>query len=66
MTEIENTTATSIIQGRTFHDVWKQNGTIIEDVHGVVSPDGKTLTTTVDGTDRHGRKFHNRLTFDKQ
>jgi hypothetical protein len=66
VTAMENATATSKIRGKTFHDIWKQNGRIIEDVHGVVSPDGKTLTTTVIGTDTEGRAFHNQLTFDKQ
>jgi len=63
---MENATATSKIQGRKFHDIWKQNGKTIEDVHGVVSADGKTLKTTVDATDRQGHPYHNELTFDKQ
>jgi hypothetical protein len=63
---MENATATSKIQGRTFHDIWKQNGKVTEDVHGIVSPDGKTLRTTVDGTDNQGHPYHNELTFDKQ
>ena len=66
VTGMENATATSKIQGNTFHDIWKQNSRIIEDVHGVVSSDGRTLTITVDGTPRQGRPFHNRLTFEKQ
>jgi hypothetical protein len=63
---MENATATSKIQVRTFHDIWKQNGKVIEDVHGVVSPDGKTLKTTVHATDKQGRPYHNELTFDRQ
>jgi hypothetical protein len=63
---MENVTATSKIQGRTFHDIWKQNGKVIEDVHGVVSGDGRTLRTTVDGTDSQGHPYHNELTFDRQ
>ncbi len=63
---MENATATSKIQGRTFHDIWKQNGKVTEDVHGIVSPDGKTLRTTVDGTDSQGHPYHNELTFDRQ
>ena len=61
-----NVTATSKIQGKTFDDTWKEDGKIIEKVHGVVSPDGKTLTITVDGTDKQGRTFHNHLRFEKQ
>jgi hypothetical protein len=63
---MENAVTTSKIQGRTFHDIWKQNGNVIEDVHGVVLPDGKTLKTTVDGTDKEGRAYRNELTFEKQ
>ncbi|MGI8961255.1 MAG: hypothetical protein ACR2IV_16105 [Bryobacteraceae bacterium] len=66
VTGMENATATSKIQGKTFHDTWKQNGRIIEDVHGAVSSDGRTLTTTVDTTDKQGRPVHNHLTFDRQ
>jgi hypothetical protein len=66
VTDMENARATSKIQGRRFHDVWKQNGKVIEDVHGFVSPDGKTFRTTVDATDNQGRHHHNELTFDKQ
>jgi hypothetical protein len=63
---IENATVTSKVEGRTFHDIWKQNGRIIEDVHGVVSSDGRTLTTTVDAMYEQGHPIHNHLTFDKQ
>ncbi len=66
VTGMENATATSKIQGKTFHDLWKQNGRIIEDVHGVVSSDGKTLTTTVDARYTQDIPIHNHLTFDKQ
>ena len=61
-----NVTAISKMEGRTFHDTWKENGRIIERVHGVMSPDGKTLIISVDGTDRQGNAFHNRLRFEKQ
>jgi hypothetical protein len=66
VTGMENVTASSKIQGRTFHDVWKQNGKIIEDVHGVVSSNGRPMNITVDGTNKEGHKFHNRLIFEKQ
>ena len=63
---MNNATASSKISGKTFHDVWRQNERIIEDVHGEVSSDGRILKTSVDGTDRQGRTFHNRLTFEKR
>ena len=59
-------TATSKIEGREFRDTWKANGNVIEQVHGVVSADGTTLTITVDGTDPHGRAYRNQLTFEKR
>ncbi len=65
-TGMDSASVTSIIQGRSFHDIWKQNGKVTEDVHGVVSSDGRTLTTAVDGTDQQGRTYHNHLTFEKQ
>ncbi|MDQ2710770.1 MAG: hypothetical protein M3Y24_00820 [Acidobacteriota bacterium] len=66
VTGMENATATSKIHGKIFHDIWKQNGRIIEDVHGVVSSDGRTLTTTVDARYQQDRPIHNHLTFEMQ
>lgn len=66
VTGMENATAISKIQGNTFHDIWKQNGRIIEDVHGTVSSDGRTLTATVDARYQEDRPIHNHLTFKKQ
>jgi len=63
---MDEATATSKIQGTTFDDTWKQNGKIIEKVHGVASSDGRMLTITVDGTDRQGRTYRNHLVFEKQ
>ena len=63
---MENVTATSRIQGRTFNDTWRENGKVIENVHAVVSPDGRILTITVDGTDSQGRSFQNHLMFEKR
>jgi len=65
-TQWEHATATSKIQGKTFDDTWKERGKIVEQVHGVASSDGRSLTTTVDGTDGQGGHFHNQLTFEKQ
>ncbi|MBV8833715.1 MAG: hypothetical protein JO217_10695 [Acidobacteriaceae bacterium] len=63
VTGMENTTASSTILGTRFHDIWKQNGKMIEDVRGVLSPNGRTLTIAVQGkTGQHG--FHNHLIFD--
>jgi len=56
----------SKIKGKTFDDTWRENGKVIETVHGSVSPDGKTLTVTVDGPLQQGGRFHNQVVFDKQ
>jgi hypothetical protein len=56
----------SKIQGKTVDDTWKRNGTIIERVHGAVSPDGRTLTMNVEGPGSTGGTFRNRVVFDKQ
>lgn len=61
----ENVTAISKVRGRTFDDTWKENGKIIEKVHGVVSSDGKTLTIKVEGPVTQGGTFHNHLIFEK-
>jgi hypothetical protein len=61
-----NATAVSKIRGKTFDDTWKENEKIVEKVHGVVSRNGRTLTITIDGTDRQDRPFHNQLIFEKQ
>jgi hypothetical protein len=63
---MDDATATSKIQGRTLHDIWKQDGKVTENVQGVVSRDEKTMKTTVDGTDSAGHKYHNELIFEKQ
>jgi len=65
VTGMEDATAISKVQGRAFHDVWKQHGRTIEDVRGVVSSDRRTLTITVDATDKQDRPVHNNLTFEE-
>ena len=62
----ENVTAVSQIHGKTLNDTWRQKGQVIEKVDGTLSPDGRTLTITVDGTPGQGHTFHNRLTFERQ
>jgi len=44
----------------------KKAGKVVQTYTRVVSPDGKTLTLTVDGTDSKGRKVHNVIVYDKQ
>ena len=44
----------------------KKAGKAVQTYSRVVSPDGKTLTLTVDGTDAKGRKVHNVIVYNKQ
>jgi 4-carboxymuconolactone decarboxylase len=63
---MNNVTAVSKIQGKTFNDTWRENGKVIEKVRGVLSSDGRSLAVSVEGTDRQGHAFHNRIVFEKE
>jgi len=65
-TGMENGTITSKIQGRTWDDTLKVKGKIVQTVHAVIAPDGKTETGTIDATDEQGRPIHNVLLFERQ
>ncbi len=61
-----NVTVISKIRGWSLDDTWKENGEIIEKLHGRVSMDGNTLIINVEGMENQGRNYHNRLIFEKQ
>jgi len=63
---MRNVATVSKTRGRTFRDTWRENGKVIEKVHGAVSANGRTLAITVNGTDAQGQTFHNHLIFEKQ
>jgi hypothetical protein len=63
---VENETMISKIQGHTADDTWKIRGKTIQTVHAVVSPDGRTITATIQATDNQGRPVHNVVILDKQ
>jgi hypothetical protein len=63
---IENGTIISKLQGRTADDVMKVGGKTVQKVHAVLSPDGKTITATIDGTDPQGRSVHDVEVYEKQ
>ena len=46
--------------------VYKKGGKTVATVKAVVSKDGKTMTTTTDGTDAKGQKMHNVAHYTKQ
>jgi hypothetical protein len=63
---IPDGTIISKMQNNTNNDEMKVGGKTVQTVHAVVSPDGRTLTATLDGTDRQGHSFHHVEVFDKQ
>jgi hypothetical protein len=63
---IENGTIISKLQGRTVEETMKVGGKTVQTVHAVLSPDGKTIRATIDGTDNQGRHRHGVEVYDKQ
>jgi len=63
---IDNGTIMTKLQGHTADDVMKIGGKTVQKVHAVLSPDGKTITATIDATDPQGRSVHNVEVYDKQ
>jgi hypothetical protein len=64
---IENATILSKVRGHTLDETMKIGGKTAETVHAVVSPNGRTMTTTIDATtDHQGGPMHNVLTLEKQ
>jgi len=63
---IENGTVISKLQGRTAEDTMKIGGKTVQTVHAALSPDGRTIKATIDGTDKQGGHVHNVEVYDKQ
>jgi hypothetical protein len=64
---IENATILSKVRGHTLDETMKIGGKTAETVHAVVSPNGRTMTTTIDATtDHQGGSMHNVLILEKQ
>ena len=53
------------IDDRTFEIANKLKGTLVVRQRTVVARDGKTRTTTTDGTNAQGQKIHNVMVYDK-
>lgn len=53
------------INGHTNQQVWDFNGRSAKST-AVLSKDGKTTTFTMDGTDKDGKPFHEKVVYDKQ
>jgi hypothetical protein len=54
------------VNDRTLEMTGKKDGKVTVSGRIVVSADGKTRTVTVGGTDADGKKFQNKVVFDKQ
>jgi hypothetical protein len=64
---IENATMISKVRGHTVDETIKIAGKTVETVHAVVSPNGRNMTTTIDGTkDYRGQPMHDVLFLEKQ
>jgi len=61
-----DTRAYSKMNDRTLQVTVKKNGKVTATAQTVVSADGKTRTSTVNGTTVKGKKFHNTAVYDKQ
>jgi len=64
---IGDATILSKVRGRALDETMKIGGKAVETVHGVVSPNGKTMTTTINATADHPRGLmHNVLILERQ
>lgn len=61
----QNTVSFRRIDDRTFEIFNKLNGKLVVTQRTVVAIDGKTRTTTTDGTNAQGQKIHNVMVYDK-
>jgi hypothetical protein len=63
---IPNATIRSKVHDHTLDETIKIDGKTAEIVQVVVSPDGRTMTTTIDGPKDHGSTMHHVLVLEKQ
>ena len=61
-----NLTIETRVRGNVIDDVIKLHGKPIQTVHGVFSPDGRTVTLNREGKDPKGRPVHNLEILEKQ
>jgi hypothetical protein len=54
------------INDHTLHVTSKKGGKVMLTAHVVISPDGKSRTVTVNGTDAKGKKYKSVAVYDKQ
>ena len=64
--QVANTVALKRVDARTTVRTDKKDGKVVQTLTRVVSPDGKTMTVTVKGTNAQGQPVNNVVVFDKQ
>ena len=54
-----------MLNSTTWKSVWTKDGKIVESELQTISADGKTLRDTDEGKDEKGKKYKNRLVFER-
>jgi hypothetical protein len=60
-----DTVTDTMVNSTTWKSVWTKDGKIVESELQTISADGKTLRDTDEGKDEKGRKYKNRLVFER-
>ena len=63
---VPTTVASTRINDRTYERFTRVNGVVTSSSRTVISPDGRTRTTTTMGTDAQGRPIHELIVYDRQ
>ena len=60
-----DTVTDTLLNSTTWKSVWTKDGKIVESELQTISADGKTLRDTDEGKDEKGKKYKNRLVFER-
>jgi hypothetical protein len=60
-----DTVTDTLLNSTTWKSVWTKDGKIVESELQTISADGKTLLDTDEGKDEKGKKYKNRLVFER-
>jgi hypothetical protein len=60
-----DTVTDTMVNSTTWKSVWTKDGKIVESELQTISADGKTLRDTDEGKDEKGKKYKNRLVFER-
>jgi hypothetical protein len=62
---IADTVTDTMVNANTWKSVWTKNGKIVEREFETISADGKTFRELDEGRDEKGKRFKNRLVFER-